>query len=114
MKIGFRKFGVGPGRDFGEVEAPRNVLLLIDGYPRIVIEDLGDVSVSKLNKLARKRSTLVSGMDTGFMVVKYKHMVEVGLARPSGWVDPDDTEILLVSEKGDEKTHVVWLHSHWE
>jgi len=114
MKIGFRKFGAGSDRDFGEVEVPQNVLLLINGCPRVAVEDLGDVPTSRLNKLVRRRSTLVSGMDTGFMVVKYKHMVEVGLASPIGWINPDDTEILLVCEKDDERTHVVWIHSHWE
>lgn len=114
MKIGFRKFGTGPGRDIGEVEVPQSVLLLINGQPRVVIEDLGDIPTSKLNKLVRRRSTFVSGMDTGFMVVKYGHMVEVGLVQPSGWIDPNDTEILLTFIKDDERTHVVWVHSHWE
>ena len=114
MKVGFRKFGVGPGRDIGEIEVPQNVLLLINGYPRVAVEDLGDVSISKLNKLVRKRSTLVSGMDAGFMVVKYRHMVEVGLVQSSSWIDLDATEILLTFIKDDERAHVVWIHSHWE
>ncbi|RLF81110.1 hypothetical protein DRN32_01770 [Thermococci archaeon] len=114
MRIGFRKFGVGPGRDIVEVEVPQNVLLLINGQPRVVVEDLGDIPTPKLNKLVRRRSTLVSGMDLGFIIVKYRHMVEMDLVQPSGWIDPNDTEILLTFIKDDERTHVVWLHSHWE
>jgi len=115
MRIGFRKFGVGPYRDvITEVEVPRSGLLLINGHPRIAVEDLGDVPTSKLNALVRKRSTFVSDMEIGFIVVKYKHMVEAGLVQLSGWIRPDDTEILLVFEKDSERTHVVWLHSHWE
>ncbi|RLI40741.1 hypothetical protein DRO59_08575 [Candidatus Bathyarchaeota archaeon] len=113
MKIGFRKFGEGPDRDVGMIEVPRSVLLLINGQPGVAVEDLRDVSISKLNKLVRKRSTLVSGTDAGFMIVRYKHLVEVGLVQPSSWVDPDATEILLFI-KDDERAHVVWIHTHRE
>jgi len=116
MKIGFRKFGEGPGRDIGEIEVPQDVLLLINGHPRVAVEDLGDVPIFVLDKLAREQFTLVSGigMDAGFMIVKYKHMVEVGLVQPSGWVSSDATEILLTFIKDDEKAHVTWIHTHWE